>query len=584
MKRFLFSILALVACVVASAQTIKVGYVGDDDQLMSIPYDGYKSVCSHVDDDYVKKYAGNQVVGLRIAVGSTAISDMVAYISADPNPNKPSSFLSSVSVTELTDGWNDVMFDQPYTLLGTEPELFVGYTLSSSTELRPVLVGTSTHNWGLLVFTNAENGTGWYDYSETGDLAVQLIIAGDKLPDYDIALTSLSTDKRYYPANAEKMYMEAVMENIGTKAIQGVTLSLMFDNNPQLGGDMQIAEEISGIMQLPFELPLSTYQLAPGKHTLTLSVKELGGGAQASAGTTADDAISYTFYIYDNALARTNSIMEFYVSASDDINNSLFVEPVEEFLSKNPNVIPVFIHGSFGEDVSDPLALSTATRLASAAGVKSVPTFGINRSTVPGSKTYLYDIYSVPMAESFAELNEYLQYVAPSFANITLNGSYNTANRLLTLDVQGTCNADFHNIFGNGYLTIYLTEDNVDGHNHVLRKIMTAPLGNEISWNGADGLSFQQTKRLTLDREWVSDNMHAIAFIHKATTETTSRDEMEITDVAVYHLNGQNVGISTVDMKRTPAVSYDLTGRRVTTTSPRKGLYITNGSKVLVNK
>ena len=588
MKHILLSLAALLLCANTFGQTIKVGYVGDDDALKSIPYDGYTSVCSLIDSDIAKKYAGNQVVGLRIAFGSTAVSDVRAYLS--PDPSTAGADVASAQMAQITEeGWNDVMFDAPYTLKGTEEELYVGYDLSSSTDARPVLVGTTVHNYGLLV---EETDGRWYDYSETGDLAVQLLISGDKLPDYDVAITDLYTDSRYYAVDAEKMYFGATLENIGTKAIPGLTLSLMFDDDPQLGGELQITDELTGSSQLGYELPLSAFGLAPGIHTLTLSVKELADGLTPSVGTTADDSRTYTLYIYSEAMTRQYSVLEVFASADYDYYQSRFVEPVEEFLSQDETVLPVFIHGSFGEGILDPLALSNASKLSTAAGLKTVPSFGINRSVQPGLKSYLFGYTGQPVAADFAQVNAYLNYITPAFATISLNGTYDKATRLLTLDVQGTRGEDFQCFFGNGALTIYLTEDNVNGQNHVLRKIMTAPLGTAITWNGNDGMSFQLTRRLTLDKSWVPDNMHAIAFIHKATTEATERDEMEITNATVFHLNGKQDGIERNEelrMKNEESSIFNLAGQRIDNPQSairnpqlNRGVYIRNGRKVLV--
>ena len=585
MKRVLLPLIALLLCGNAISQSIKVGYVGDEASLRSIPYDGYTSVCSLIDSDIAQKYAGNQVVGLRIAFGSTAAYDVRAYLS--PDPSVAGGDAASANVAQITEeGWNNIMFDAPYTLKGTEEELYVGYDLKcSSTEARPVLVGTTVHNYGLLVL---EKDGRWYDYSETGDLAVQLLISGDKLPDYDIAITDLYTDSRYYAADAEKMYFGATLENIGTKAIPGLTLSLMFDDNPQLGGELQVTEELSGANSLGYELPLSEFNLAPGIHTMTLSVKELANGLTPSPGTTADDSRTYTLYIYNETMPRQYSVLEVFASADKEYYQSRFVEPVEEFLNQDETVLPVFIHGSFGEGITDPLALSNVAKLATAAGLQSVPSFGINRCVQPGLKSYLYNYTGQPVAADFAQLNAYLNYITPAFATITLNGTYDKASRLLTLDVQGTRGEDFQRFFGNGAFTIFLTEDNVNGQNHVLRKIMTAPLGNAITWNGNDGLSFQTTRRLTLDKEWVPDNMHAIAFIHKATTETTARDEMEITNATVFHLNGKQDAIdSPLQTSPEEKLVYNLQGQQIancklSNSKLPKGIYVRNGHKIAI--
>ena len=586
MKQLLSLLIAQLLCAYAFGQTIKVGYVSDDDQLKSIPYANYTSVCSLVDSDIAMKYAGNQVVGLRIALGSTAAYDIRAYLS--PDPSVSGSDVASATLAQVTEeGWSNIMFDTPYTLQGTEEELYVGYDLKcSSTEARPVLVGTSVHNYGLLV---RENDGRWYDYSETGDLAVQILISGDKLPDYDIAITDLYADSRYYRADAEKMYFGATLENVGTKPIPGLTLSLMFDDNPQLGGDLQVTDEITSSSQLSYELPLSEFGLTPGIHTMTLSVKELAGGLTPSPGTTADDSRTYTLYIYNEAMTRQYSVLEVFASADNDYYQSRFIEPIEEFLSQDETVLPVFIHGSFGESISDPLALSTTTKLATAAGLKSVPSFGFNRCVQPGLSTYLYNNTGQVVAENFAQLNAYLNYTTPAFATITLDGTYDKDKRLLTLDVQGTRGEDFQRFFGNGAFTIYLTEDKVNGQNHVLRKIMTAPLGTAITWNGSDGLSFQTTRRLTLDKEWVPDNMHAIAFIHKVTTESGNRSEMEITNATVFHLGDNEDAISSplLTSPEEDGKVYNLQGQQIVNCQLSncklpKGIYVHNGHKIAI--
>ena len=373
MKKILLILLILCPALLHAQGTLNVGKVQEGDNLASIPYDGYAGVCSSVSDAIIKKYAGSQVVGLRFALGSEAVTNLRVFISSDPNPNKPQNDLASATASSLTNDWNEVIFAQPYTLTGNEQELYIGYYFScSSTEERPVLVGTTTSNYGLLVYENGGYGTGWYDYSATGDLAIQLILRGGNLPDYDIALENLAVDARYYAATTEKMRMAVSLVNKGTKTIPGLTLSLTFDNNPEQGGTLQIDEEISGTMQLPLELPLSTFGLTAGRHTLTLRATEMKGGISFNEGSTEDDAVSTTFYIYENTVPHTHSLLEVYAS-SDEYYDSRFTSPLEAFLKDHSEVVPVFIYGLDSQQ-----ATSEATELANAAGVKSLPSFGFN--------------------------------------------------------------------------------------------------------------------------------------------------------------------------------------------------------------
>ena len=184
MKRILFSLLLLAGVYAANAQNLYIGKVSENADLSSIPYDGYLSVCSSVDAAVIKKYAGYEVVGLNVMLGTYLIEDVQAYLSADPEPTKPATFLASAAIEPALEGWNPAMFEAPYTLTGKEDELYIGYSFTcSDNSLRPVIVGSSKSDYGLLVFEKGSYGTGWYDYSDTGDLAIQLILHDPSAPD-----------------------------------------------------------------------------------------------------------------------------------------------------------------------------------------------------------------------------------------------------------------------------------------------------------------------------------------------------------------------------------------------------------------
>ncbi|MCR5180037.1 MAG: hypothetical protein K6C30_02310 [Bacteroidaceae bacterium] len=580
MKRLLLSFISLFTVVALSAQSLYVGKVTDTDNLSSIPYDNYLGVCSSVSSSLIQKYAGSEIIGLRIALGSSAVSDFRAFLSADPDPSASANDLASVSATAVSEDWNDLLFAQPYTLKGTEKELYVGYYFScASTSERPVLVGSSQSAYGLLVYESGSYGAGWYDYSSTGDLAVQLILRGGNVPDYDVALENLSVSARYVAADAESLYMSVDLVNKGAKALPGLTLSLTFDDNSQLGGQLKVDEAISGTMQLPLQLPFSSYQFSAGRHTLTLKVEEAKDVA-LDANTLDDDFATCEFYVYENAVARNNTLMEVYMSSGNQYDNS-FVSPIEQFLAANPSVVPVFIHGNF--DGNDPLAVDGAEQLAQVSGLQSVPSFGFNRTPVPGAEDFLYSYISEASADDFKELLDYLNGVTPSFATLTLTGNYSANSRLLTLSAKGTATSDFRSIFSYGALTIYLTENDVNGQNHVLRKILTAPLGNVISWNLDGGLGFSRDYRITPDASWDLSKMQAVAFVSKMTSTASRHDNMDVTNVAVLALS-KLLPDAVSDLQAQPAATnaatYDLSGRRTLPVKP--GLYIRNGKKVLV--
>ena len=181
--------------------SIYIGNIGlNTENLQMIPYEGYKGVCSRVGSAVVRKYAGKEAVGLRVCFGSYVITDIHTFLSADPDPEKPETDLASTTLMYTMSGWSDVFFDAPYTLEGTEGDVYMGYYFTCpdteenpAAEEYPVVFGSGKITYGLLIYDYSEDYKqwGWFDYSSMGTLAVQLILC-DKVAD-TIEYVSLDT-------------------------------------------------------------------------------------------------------------------------------------------------------------------------------------------------------------------------------------------------------------------------------------------------------------------------------------------------------------------------------------------------------
>lgn len=193
MKRlFLFSLLLTTALLCGAQDTVYIGNVGiGSTNLHKIPYDGYKGVCSRIGGTVVKKYAGKEAVGVRVCFGSYVITDIHAFLSADPDPEQPQTDLASTTLEHTFMDWCDVFFDTPYTLMGTEGDVYMGYyfTCPDTEEYPaaneyPVVFGSGKITHGLLIYDYYEQYQvwGWGDYSDMGILAIQLILR-DKVAD-----------------------------------------------------------------------------------------------------------------------------------------------------------------------------------------------------------------------------------------------------------------------------------------------------------------------------------------------------------------------------------------------------------------
>ena len=580
-----------------AASQMHIGVIGDNDELFALNIGaGSFRTATLITSDLVGKYAGAKVVGCRFAVGADDLTGVRVWLSEDPS-DPGQADLCTATPTELTVGWNEVMFATPYVLTGEEEELYLGYDFTAaSAEQRSALLGSKKSDFGFLL---CEGGR-WYDYSSYGSLAVQLIVEGDNLPDYDVALTDFSTDSHYYAYDAEQMRFYLVVRNKGTKSLNGLVLNISIDGRADLGGRLTMEDVVEASLSLPQALPLKDYQLQPGRHTISIAVESLLDGTKMSEGTEEDDQVESFFYIYQNASQRQGSLLEVYVNQAS-FNDPMQASAIEQLMQLRTDVIPVFIHGDYyGDEVeADKMALPEANAFADMFGLYATPSIVFNRAVLPRATEMLQGISMQTIQPGYiSEILNYTNEVYPAFATLSIEGSRDAEAGLLSLTVSGIRGGDFASIFGTGALTVYLTEDGIvaeqgDGeevvadyvHNHVLRRIVSDPLGDELEWSG---LRATKTYTVEIDPAWNLDKMHAVAFIAKPITETSTLDDVDVTnaasaDVADFEdakIHNAVRSIAAADASETQ--TFDLSGRQVTTDRPQRGIYVRNGHKVVV--
>ena len=601
--KYLYTLLVCsVLSVALHAQaTLNVGYVADDDPLMVINGQP-QGVCTLIGTDLIQKYAGSDIVGMRFSMASIDVDALRFFISADPNPNTPSQDLASATLTDVEEGWNQVTFTTPYTIKGTETELYMGYYVEYSTsQSHPVMVSSAVRNYGLLAYTDDTYGLGWYDYSSTGTLAVQLVISGGNLPDYDPAVVNFSTDTHYYKSDETEMHIRFTIENHGLEAIPGVTLELSCDGTPV--GQLVVDEAVTSSSVVNQQLSLKDLGLAAGQHTFSVRIVSLKD-ATISPDTDADDQATTSFHIYDNASTRTGQLMEVYVN---QYNNAIptLQNAVATHMTSQPKLIPVFIHTDvYGSDRHDVLAIPEATTLGQRFGLNDVPAMTYNRIVLGGYSDMLMTPNTGDNAAAYLEgLLNYVDASTPAFATVSFKSvSYNEETKELVITVNGTRGGDYLNIFGNGALTLYLTEDrvmadqtNTDGsvssfsHDHVLRHIATATLGDPVEWSPV--IRFTKEYTVKVDPSWNLGNMHAIAFLGKSITDETLLDNCDVTNAATFPIASiLPDGIASLAAPAPIATPwYDLSGRQIVNGKSSngqlpRGIYIRNGKKVMMKK
>lgn len=167
-------------------------------------------------------WKGNKVVGIRIGLGNTMVSQgsiILTRVLSTNDADETQKPLHSQTV-RLKSGWQTLMFDEPWVIDGEK--FYAGYTFRTvSTTDYPIATDGRKNNGHLGGHVGA-NGS-WTNVTEAyGNLCIQIILEGDNLPQNDLLLDNFNLWP-YYSAN-DPFYLSAKITNKGTKTINTVNV------------------------------------------------------------------------------------------------------------------------------------------------------------------------------------------------------------------------------------------------------------------------------------------------------------------------------------------------------------------------
>ena len=540
--------------------------------------------------DMLRDYVGCKVIGIRVAAAqSLGKSDVWLHpVSAD-------GIVSDDGISKsqrLYEGWNNVFFNGETSWEIQEGEmLLVGFDYQETTSMVEAqkggicTVGEAQGN-DFLIYTNLGSGEGWYSVSNLGSLCVQLIVDISNLPEKMLSLTYLDTGFRYKKAD-EQIEMYTIATNIGRSSLTGYTISCRIDDREPINFtyDQPLAETANDHQQPVLPLPSD---IAIGAHQLTVTL--LAENETTPASEKASKTV--TFYIYDETLQRQQNYVEQYNSQYEYMAS--VVNPIFNQVAENNNTMALV--NVYTPD--SPLAIEESNYLHGLYAY-TIPSFTINRAYFPGEEYIAYDVNYY--AEQYAVFVPSIIYdlmaqdmLQPAFATISIQPSYDTDTRQLTIDVNGDLAEGATSIFQNLSLTLLLTENNVVDdqviineftgrtttqhnytHQHVLRKYITPALGAPVQVSG-----HQYTTRhtITLDDKWNIDNMTLIGFLSRGTNEVNDHNvmEMDITNCSSIPLKGIT-GIQLLENNiatGTQTEYYSIDGQKIEPNKVKTGIYI----------
>lgn len=562
-------------------------------------------------ESVIGKFVGGQITKVRFGLGASIGATKVrVYPVTRGNQGVIQAAVAEVDVATTQENWNDVILPTPVTI---EPDMdyLISYTYEEKLNgIYPIVVdypvNSNAVDGGFLIYGNLGQGEGWYNQGTSmGNLCIQAVVKGGSFIDDDIAVSGFDLSQKYFKlGGADELGYSFDLKNTGNITPTSYTLNVTLDGEVVETLESPVAlsnssQTYEGKIALPAEIAL-------GKHNIAVSVATING--EVPTENVDDDQQALSFCVYNESVPRQFNVVEQFTSI-----NCGYCPMGSEMLSAlqdlRDDVAVVAIHSSgmdYGHAIPDPYVLSEGDNLAYTF-TTGYPTGMFNRYYIDdpnmnseGSLALVlsWNGSSQAVAQMFSESVVDASNSIPSFANVNIDAEYNEDNRQLTITVSGDAVDGFKDLVEDAALTVYLTEDNVEGkqinynvgqsylnyvHNNVLRSVVNENLyGDPVVWTGDNTYSNEYT--VTLDDEWKPENMKVVAFIGRPITDDSQLDDVWVNNANMLEL-GTSTGIAgvTTDGEAAKEVArYSIDGAKVS--APVKGVNVVKMSDGSIKK
>lgn len=569
-------------------------------------------VGSRLTSDLIKPYAGCRLVGARFAL-LAAVGESTFEVTPIVSGSGYGDKVATATISSTQQGWNEVTFNDPYTLTGDETFL-VSYSYYQVTdyvaEAYPIACsGTAEDNYGFLVYGNLGTaGTAWYSMGTTyGNVMIQLIVERDTpFESYDLSVDAVSCAKFVQTDGSTVTPISVTLHNTGNETINAATLDFLVDDVKKGSVSFTADDNFTlGNSKKTLTAQMAFPELEAGSHTLSVKAVQVMGADPV--GNTADDIAQTTFTSFKQSKPHQKQLVEHFTSQyctycpqGYDMLNAL--------AELRSDLAWVSIHDGYKDDeytlYNNGGKTPDTTPITTLVDCQENPDAAFNRYYVDDAWMNQYSCIAIGIGFD----SDYADYISelfsgyldesntnwPAFADMSIETSYDASTRNLNIKVYGNGVADVKTLMPQTNVTVYLSEDQLSGwqynsdeqimenydHGNVLRKIVSAALGDPITWNGT---SYEATYSVTLDEAWKAENMHVTAFL----TPSKPVDER---NAAVYQCETVKVGSSVDainDLQQTVGAAtivarYNAAGQQIV--APQQGLNILKMSDGSIRK
>lgn len=530
---------------------------------------------------------------------------LTAFVCKDLDKVNKGDVLTSVSTQDYASGYNKFKFNNSVTI-EKDQDLYLGYyiTLTPGENLDavafddPIVMGYSGEKGNSFFaldfywqsnssFPTAVNGQPYYM-----NAAIRGIASGDKFPDGDVGLISLSSGNDYYVECNSPATYQAKIRNYSPETVKSMEFSVSVNGKESdnvVLNDLNVPSHEITTIDVP-----GVKINQEGNLDVKLTVKKVNGVDDSDF---ADNEMTSSSFAYREGgqILRRNVLLEQFTS--EGYSEAEFVdESYKEFLADQSNVIWVKHHVKTKGGFVDQFVTDFEKKYVSLYGGASTffPAACFDRMKFLG----MQDPGPAYFVESNVAFEAMLGNVnlIPSFAELNVRPKHNEADNTITVKVNLNTQANVMPGQTDLRLTTWLVEDGivsteqkgVSGE-YIQDGVIRAVLSEDVWGDKVDISSYSASKEysIAVDPKWNLANMRVVSFLsnydpsNKVYQLYNSRESkvqvssgissvvrtpdsmVTVTDGNVEAINGNTlVGV------------HDLSGRSFTGKNLPKGMYI----------
>lgn len=530
---------------------------------------------------------------------------LTAFVCKDLDKVIEGDVLTSVSTQDYASGYNKFKFNNSVTI-EKDQDLYLGYyiTLTPGENLDavafddPIVMGYSGEKGNSFIaldfywqsnssFPTAVNGQPYYM-----NAAIRGIASGDKFPDGDVGLISLSSGNDYYVECNSPATYQAKVRNYSPETVKSMEFSVSVNGKESdnvVLNDLNVPSHEITTIDVP-----GVKINQEGNLDVKLTVKKVNGVDDSDV---ADNDMTSSSFAYREGgqILRRNVLLEQFTS--EGYSEAEFVdESYKEFLADQSNVIWVKHHVKTKGGFVDQFVTDFEKKYVSLYGGASTffPAACFDRMKFLG----MQDPGPAYFVESNVAFEAMLGNVnmIPSFAELNVRPKHNEADNTITVKVNLNTQANVMPGQTDLRLTTWLVEDGivsteqkgVSGE-YIQDGVIRAVLSEDVWGDKVDISSYSASKEysIAVDPKWNLANMRVVSFLsnydpsNKVYQLYNSRESkvqvssgissvvrtpdsmVTVTDGNVEAINGNTlVGV------------HDLSGRSFTGKNLPKGMYI----------